>query len=166
MILQHWEPSCCMGLWQFPDSYCHGLTGISAILPLKKGRGALLVSDPYISPDSILQGWMVRSVTDVYMFNVMFKCWQGTAPMRLFQGNRTNHAEGWTERKIYGNCTLRAQAPSCLTFSSFLDYLWECDLLLTFSPLLFSPSAVALEWMLTLFQVSDFIKCLQNWAIL
>lgn len=129
-IQQHWEVSCCMALWQFPDSSCNGLTGISATLTLKRVKGSFARSLTRIS----LQTQYCRAGCSDYdlclmiMLNVMFsgwclKCWSGSGSNELFQGDWINHAEGWTQRKIQQNCPLRAQAPSCLTFSSFLDYL-------------------------------------------
>lgn len=83
-IQLHLKLSCCMALWQFSDSCCNALTGISATLSLRGVKELHEVSDPYVTPDSVLQGWMVAlwSMPMYYLLNVTFsrrcpKCWEG-----------------------------------------------------------------------------------------
>lgn len=92
MILQHWEPSCRMALWQSPDSCCHGLTGMSAILPLKKGKESFASVWPLYQSRVNIAGLDCQTmIYGIYTFNVTLsrhcpKMLAGNSPNKIVSG--------------------------------------------------------------------------------
>lgn len=102
-LKEHWQPSCCMAVWQFPTSCCSGLTGISAALTQKRMKGSFVSFLIHVS----LWAQYCKAGRFDYDLCLTIICLmlclvdsvqnaeQETAPARLFQEDWINHAEGW-----------------------------------------------------------------------